>query len=52
MNFETVLSRPGPLSLVSGTIEPDLAAIERGLARKGVDDAAMVISCALEISKW
>lgn len=36
-------SRPGPLSLVIGKIEPDTAAIERGLARNGVREAAMVI---------
>ncbi len=36
-------SRPGPLSLLVGKIEPDIAAIERGLARNGVEKAAMVI---------
>jgi len=36
-------SRPGPLSLYVGEIEPDLEAIERGLARNRVSRAAMVI---------
>lgn len=36
-------SRPGPLSLLLGEIAPDVEAIERGLARNGVDRAAMVI---------
>jgi L-ascorbate metabolism protein UlaG (beta-lactamase superfamily) len=35
-------SRPGPLSLFFGEIEPDLDAIERGLARNGVTQAAAV----------
>lgn len=36
-------TRPGPLSLVLSEIEPDLDAIERGLARNGVEQAAMVV---------
>jgi L-ascorbate metabolism protein UlaG (beta-lactamase superfamily) len=36
-------SRPGPLSLFLGEIEPDLAAIEKGLARNGVTRAAAVL---------
>jgi L-ascorbate metabolism protein UlaG (beta-lactamase superfamily) len=35
-------SRPGPLEIFFGEIEPDLAAIEAGLARNGVDRAAAV----------
>jgi len=35
-------SRPGPLALLFGGIEPDLAAIERGLAANGVSEAAAV----------
>jgi L-ascorbate metabolism protein UlaG (beta-lactamase superfamily) len=36
-------SRPGPLRVVAGTIEPDLAAIEAGLERNGVRRLAAVI---------
>lgn len=36
-------SRPGPIRVLAGTIEPDLAAIERGLARNGVEKLAAVI---------
>lgn len=36
-------SRPGPLSMLFGTIEPDLEAIEQGLARNELTRAAMVI---------
>ncbi len=36
-------SRPGPLEVAFGRIEPDLAAIERGLARNGVERLAAVI---------
>jgi L-ascorbate metabolism protein UlaG (beta-lactamase superfamily) len=36
-------SRFGPMALVQGTIAPDLAAIERGLARNEVDRLAFVI---------
>ena len=36
-------SRPGPLALLQGTIAPDLAAIEGGLARNHVDRLAVVI---------
>ena len=36
-------SRPGPLSLFMGEIEPDLDAIEKGLARNEVTTAALVI---------
>jgi L-ascorbate metabolism protein UlaG (beta-lactamase superfamily) len=36
-------TRPGPLELVLGTIEPDLAAIDFGLARNHVDRLAVVI---------
>ena len=35
-------SRPGPLDLAVGEIEPDLEAIEAGLARNGVERAAAV----------
>ncbi len=35
-------SRPGPLELAFGEIEPDVAAIEKGLARNGVTRAAGV----------
>ncbi len=35
-------SRPGPLELFLGEIEPDLGAIERGLARNGVERLAAV----------
>ena len=35
-------SRPGPFALLLGEIEPDVAAIERGLARNGVERAAAV----------
>ena len=35
-------TRPGPLSLFLGSIEPDLAAIERGLARNQVERLAAV----------
>jgi len=35
-------SRPGPLALFFGEIEPDLAAIERGLARNELTKAAAV----------
>lgn len=35
-------SRPGPLALLYGKIEPDLAAITRGLARNQVEDLAAV----------
>ncbi len=35
-------TRPGPLALFLSTIEPDLAAIERGLASNGVERAAAV----------
>lgn len=35
-------SRPGPLRLLLGEIEPDLEAIEKGLARNGVDRLAAV----------
>jgi len=35
-------SRPGPLRLLLGEIEPDLAAIERGLARNGVERLSVV----------
>jgi L-ascorbate metabolism protein UlaG (beta-lactamase superfamily) len=35
-------SRPGPLALFFGEIEPDLAAIERGLAANGLERAAAV----------
>ncbi len=35
-------SRPGPLALLFGEIEPDRAAIAAGLARNGVDRAAAV----------
>lgn len=35
-------SRPGPLTVLYGQIEPDLDAIERGLARNQVDDLAGV----------
>lgn len=35
-------SRPGPLEVLFGEIEPDLEAIERGLARNGVDRLAAV----------
>jgi L-ascorbate metabolism protein UlaG (beta-lactamase superfamily) len=36
-------SRPGPLRLLVGTIEPDVEAIARGLERNGVDRLAAVI---------
>ena len=36
-------SRPGPLRLVAGTIEPDLAAIEAGLERNGIRQLAAVV---------
>ncbi len=36
-------SRPGPLRLAVGTIEPDLDAIERGLAANGVRNLAAVL---------
>lgn len=36
-------TRPGPLKLLLGGIEPDLAAIESGLARNGVEALAAVI---------
>jgi L-ascorbate metabolism protein UlaG (beta-lactamase superfamily) len=36
-------TRPGPLALAMGTIEPDLDAIESGLARNEVDRLAVVI---------
>ena len=36
-------TRVGPLSLVAGTIEPDVEAIEQGLARNEVDRLAVVI---------
>jgi len=36
-------SRFGPIALLSGEIAPDVAAIERGLARNGVDRLAVVI---------
>ena len=36
-------TRPGPLTIVLGEIEPDLAAIERGLERNGVERLAAVI---------
>ena len=35
-------SRPGPIELLFGEIEPDLAAIEKGLARNGVEHLAAV----------
>jgi len=35
-------SRPGPIAIYFGKIEPDLAAIEKGLSRNGVDRAAAV----------
>lgn len=35
-------SRPGPLEIFLGEIEPDVAAIERGLARNGVERAVAV----------
>ncbi len=37
-------SRPGPLRLLLGQIAPDLDAIERGLARNGVERAAAVFA--------
>lgn len=36
-------TRIGPLALLAGGVAPDLAAIERGLERNGVTEAAMVI---------
>jgi L-ascorbate metabolism protein UlaG (beta-lactamase superfamily) len=36
-------SRPHPLPVLAGTIAPDLDAIEKGLARNDVTEAAMVI---------
>ena len=35
-------SRPGPLSVLGGTIAPDVEAIERGLERNGVKNLAVV----------
>jgi L-ascorbate metabolism protein UlaG (beta-lactamase superfamily) len=36
-------SRPGPLSLLAGEIGPDLAAIEKGLARNEIREAAAIL---------